>query len=198
MYVYVRRQTNSSLYVWWCRRPYVAPLVRMLMKKMVNACEVIQACLHRSTGHTLPPFSSREKIPSYDLGDTHKKKEAIVDNTTHISKRLMVYVKGLGLCLGWRGRTRLVVLPRGVPYKGWFGGKSEIRSVIVWGDETYPLRTFSHQGRRLLSHIDIIGWFCFRGAPGGGHALSMRHAKMCWWWKRWNMPGIWNNICYVK
>jgi hypothetical protein len=40
------------------------------------------------------------KIPYSDLGDTHKKKEAVVDNTTHISKRWMMYVKGLGLCLG--------------------------------------------------------------------------------------------------
>ena len=83
-------------------------------------------------------------------------------------------------------------------YKGWLGGKAEIRLVMVWGDETYLLRTFSHQGRRLLSHIDAFGWFCFGGAPGGGYALSMRHAKMCWWWKRWNMPGIWNNMCYVR
>mmetsp|Transcript_10614 Transcript_10614/g.24974 ORF Transcript_10614/g.24974 Transcript_10614/m.24974 type:complete len:159 (+) Transcript_10614:99-575(+) len=47
-----------------------------------------------------PTLLIPEKYPSSDLGDTHKKKEAVVDNTTHIFKRRMVYVKGLGLCLG--------------------------------------------------------------------------------------------------
>ena len=41
-----------------------------------------------------------EKHPSSELGDTHKKKEAVVDNATHISQPWMVYVKGLSLCLG--------------------------------------------------------------------------------------------------
>ena len=59
----------------------------------------ILACPRRSTGHPLPPFLSREKYPSSDLGDTHKKKGALVDNTTHMSKRRMIHVKGLGPCL---------------------------------------------------------------------------------------------------
>ena len=83
-------------------------------------------------------------------------------------------------------------------HKGWFGGKAEIRLVMVWGDKAYPLQTFSHQGRLILSHIDILGWFCFGGVPGDVHSLSIRCTKMCWWWKRWNMPGIWNNMCYAR
>ena len=50
----------------------------------------------------LHAFVSREKYayPCSNLGDAHKKKEAVVDSATHMSKRRMVYVKGLGLCLG--------------------------------------------------------------------------------------------------
>ena len=53
-------------------------------------------------------ISSREKYPHSDLGDAHKKNEAVVDNATHVSMRRMVHVKGLERCL-----TRLALLRLG-------------------------------------------------------------------------------------
>ena len=49
--------------------------------------------------HSHPSYPGK-KHPSSDLGDAHKKKEAVVDNATHISKRRMVCMKGLGHYLG--------------------------------------------------------------------------------------------------
>jgi len=73
-------------------------------------------------------ISSREKYPHSDLGDAHKKNEAVVDNATHVSMRRMIYLKGFVLCLGLQGSARLVILSWGTK-----GGpiKSEDQLAIV-------------------------------------------------------------------
>ena len=83
-------------------------------------CRFWHALVDLQAIHSHPSYPGKN-TRAHALISAHKKKEAVVDSVTRMSKRRMVYVKGLGLCLGLGGSTRLVLLSRGA--KGGLVGK---------------------------------------------------------------------------